>query len=791
MLEVKDCQKVMRKNFNKPLRLTKSEEKEFKKATHCHICERKYKEDDISVRDHCHITGKYRGSAHASCNLTLQISAEKIKIPVITHNMKGYDGHLIMQEIGQVIKYENAKIEIENKKITERKNKDSDNGEEFIPYLGIGVIPCNSEKYMSFSIGKHLVFKDSFQFMSEGLSILADNLPKDKFIYTEMEFGEKASILKKKGVYPYDYMDSFSKFNNTKLPQKEHFYSLLTDEDISDDDYLHAQKVWNTFEIKNMGEYHDLYLKTDVNLLADVFENFRDTCMSNYKLDPCHYFTSPGLAWDAMLKMTKISLELITDIDQQLFVEKGMRGGISCITHRHAKANNKYMENYDPQKESSYIMYLDANNLYGWAMSKPLPYDDFKWSDESNQNKTIKEWLLSINTKNVGIGKIYEVDLEYAKELHDLHNDYPCAAEKLYATDDMLSDYCKEIKNIFKISNGKVHKLIPTLAPKKKYVLHEVNLKLYLKLGLKLTAVYRVIKFKEKPWLKQYIDFNTEKRKYAKNSFEKDFFKLMNNSVFGKTMENLRKRCNVYLETEYDHFMRQTAKPTYVSCKIFSKDLVAVNMKKERLKLDKPSYVGMCILDLSKTLMYDFHYNYIKKKYGKAQLLFTDTDSLCYHITTDDAYEDLYLDGELFDNSDYDKSSKFFFDNNKKVIGKFKDEAKGKPITEFVGLKSKMYSYKVELGSGNIKNKRKAKGVKKNIIKRNIDHSDYLDVLTNNNITMNKMKCIRSEYHQISSYEINKISLSCYDDKRYILSNGITSYAYGHWMVREINDITK
>ena len=181
--------------------------------------------------------------------------------------------------------------------------------------------------------------------------------------------------------------------------------------------------------------------------------------------------------------------------------------------------------------------------------------------------------------------------------------------------------------------------------------------------------MHRVLQFNQKPWLKEYIDFNTEKRKEAKNSFEKDLFKLMNNGVFRKTMENIRKRCNVYLETDPDHSLRQTAKPTYVSCKIFSENLVAVNMKRERLKLDKPSYVDMCILDLSKVKMYDFHYNYIKKKYNeRAKLLFTDTDSLCYHITTDDAYEDFYLDRELFDNSE---SSQFFFDENKKVIGKF------------------------------------------------------------------------------------------------------------------------
>ena len=276
--------------------------------------------------------------------------------------------------------------------------------------------------------------------------------------------------------------------------------------------------------------------------------------------------------------------------------------------------------------------------------------------------------------------------------------------------------------------------------------------------------------------MKPYIDFNAEKRKNANNSFEKDFFKLMNNSVFGKTMENIRKRCNVYLETDPDHFLRQTANPTYLGCKIFHKNLVAVHMQKRRLLLNKPSYVGMCILDLSKTLIYDFHYNFIKAKYDeKAILLFSDTDSLCYIIKTGDVYEDLYKYKGLFDNSDYPKTSKFFFDGNEKVIGKFKDEAGGMIIIDFAGLKPKMYSYQTET-----KNNKTAKGVKKYVVKKEIKHSHYLDCLFNNQIMRHKMNTIRSDHHQISSLQINKVSLSCYDDKRYILDDGISSLAYGH-----------
>ena len=198
---------------------------------------------------------------------------------------------------------------------------------------------------------------------------------------------------------------------------------------------------------------------------------------------------------------------------------------------------------------------------------------------------------------------ILELDLEYPNELHDLHNDYPLGPEKVKVTKNMLSDYCKKIANKYNISNGQVHRLIPTLNDKKEYVLHYQNLQLYLNLGLKITKIHRVLEFNQSPWLKQYIDFNTEKRKNAKNSFEKDFFKLMNNSVFGKTMENQRKRVNVKLVTDEKKLLEVAARPTFVNSKIINENLVAVHKIKEILTLNRPAYVGTCVLDLSKTLM--------------------------------------------------------------------------------------------------------------------------------------------------------------------------------------------
>ena len=322
----------MKKYFNKNLIMTVNEEEIFQLTNSCWICNELFDAGDEHVRDHCHITGKFRGPAHFSCNANFKLSK---KVPVIFHNLRGYDSHLIIKEIS---------------------NFD----------VKVNVIPNGLEKYMAFTINRNLVFIDSMQFMNSSLDSLVKNLIDEDFKHLSKEFsGEFLKLVKGKRVYPYEYMNSFKTFSEDKLPERCVFFSSLKDECINEKDYEGAKNVWNTFKIKTMSDYHDLYLKTDVLLLADVFEKFIKTCLNYYELDPCHYLSSPGLSWDAMLKMTKVELELINNIDIYLFIEKGMRGSISYIAKRHSKTNNKYMEDYDYNKESVFIMYLDANNLYG------------------------------------------------------------------------------------------------------------------------------------------------------------------------------------------------------------------------------------------------------------------------------------------------------------------------------------------------------------------------------------------------------------------------------------------
>ena len=375
--------------------LTKKQWKQYERASRCHICFKPFNSKDPKVRDHCHYTGCYRGPSHSLCNLRYRIPSY---IPVVFHNLSGYNAHLFIKEL--------------------RKHPKD-----------IGVIAKNKEDHITFSVNVmvdryidkngeerdkfiELRFIDSFKFMASSLDSLMNNLVKGgrKLFgfedYSELQY----NLLTRKGVYPYEYMSSWDKFEETQLPPIEAFYSNLNMTNVSKDDYEHVQRVWKEFRIHKLGDYHDLCLRTDVILLANVFEVFRDTCLEQYKLDPAHFYTSPGLAWKACLRKTRVRLELLTDSDMLLMFEHGIRGGITQAVHRYASANNPYIgDQYNPREESSYLQYLDAYNLHGWAMSQSLPAGRFRWV-------SIKPNEIGELAAHTDKGYLLEVDVSYPRE---------------------------------------------------------------------------------------------------------------------------------------------------------------------------------------------------------------------------------------------------------------------------------------------------------------------------------------------------------------------------------------
>jgi hypothetical protein len=735
------------KNKNKETIIMNSEQKiQYDKCQSCWMCENSFTEENHKVRHHNHFTGEYHSPLCNSCNIQVK---PKIRIPVLFHNLN-YDKNVFFKSICKFKKIKSNKVSI---------------------------LPDNSQNFKSFSIG-NLHFIDTIRFMQDSLENLIKNVAPENmtFLKSLANDDNQFSIMRRKGLFPYEWFNDINKFdisidelkpedfdnqlNMSKLKCCNYSWENEYKEDKIYNEWDYFKYVVKTLDIKTFRDYHDFYLNIDVNGLADVFENFRKTSLEYYNLDPCYYVGTPSFAWDAMLLKTKVKLEMLTDSDMYQFFERGIRGGQSVIFNKYAKANNKYMLGYDKKDKSVYIIYIDANNLYGEAMSHKLPYKGFKW----NNDITVED-VMKYDEEKSDVGYVLEVNLKYPKHLHDKHNDYPLAPERLVI--------------------DKSEKLCGTFNDKTDYIVHIKNLKFYLEQGLELVSINRAVEFKQKAWLKEWIDMNTNFRKNAKNDFEKDYFKLMNNSVFGKTMENVRDRIDIKLAFDENYFKKYTTKPNFKENVKYGNDeefFHLIELSKNSVKLDKPIYAGFSILDLSKLHMYKFHYEVMKPIFGdKIELLATDTDSFFYKIETDDVYNIMYQNKQYFDMSVYGVDSPIYDPTNKKVIGKFSDECEGEIITEFVGIRPKCYSYKLE----NNDVVKKLKGISKPVVKNTIQFEDYYNCIMGNDVK-NEYVCVNAiRTDNMTNYSIcqNKKAFSNTDNKRYWI--GTKSLAYGHKDIKQ------
>ena len=738
--------------------------RDFHSKKHCDFCGRQFSQEVRKTADHNHIkkVDNYRGALCNRCNLTYASSQRYI--PIIGHAALSYDVKNLLTTFAKKTKQKHV----------------------------FKVLAKNREKFHCMYLDQFM-FIDSYSFLQASLRVLTDSLKQkgeDYFVHTRKytRTEQQFQLLLQKGIMCYSYIDGNyeRKLKEPRLPRKEYFYDSLQNESLTDLDYSHACKVFEEFGCKNLGDYLLVYLAADVLQLADVFTAFRKRFYKDFGLDATHYISLPQLAFDALLKESQIRLELISDIDMYNWITASIRGGFSGILHREAVANNKYLNTYDENIPDSYIMLFDVCNLYGYTMSsKPMPVDGFRWLSAREIDELD---VMSLDSKS-SQGYMLEVDLEYPDSLHELHKIFPLAPEKRTVSSTEWSPWTKDLALRYKlpIKDG-APKLLLTLENKHNYILHYILLKFYLSQGLILKKVHKVLTFRQKAWMRDFVLKNAIMRKQAVSTFDQNMYKLSVNSLYGKTLQSNKNKIDFRLITEKKKFLKLSSKPTFKSAQIINSGLVGVEMKQPQVELSHVLYTGSTILDLSKLHLYKFHYEYMLPTYGKDDLTacMSDTDSILYHIQRAKGaqcpYEDIEHNLHHFDTSNYPASDPAYSLVNKKRLGRMKEEGNGRltPYTYFCGLQSKVYS----LEQQKCKDTKKGKGIKKSTLK-SFSAEDYENTLLNRTpVKTHKYQAIRSFHNQMFTVEGEKRGLSAFDDKFYILDDGISTLPYGHFRIK-------
>ena len=647
-------------------------------------------------------------SAKDFINCVMQYSSELTVCAF--HNLSGYDSHLIIEYL-------------------------SNNPE--MPYE-LDILPATSEKVIGFTLRKSrkdlVRFIDSASLMPQSLDNLLKNAGKEQKLF-----------------YPYEFMDSWDKYRLTELPPIEAFYSSLRQETITQDEYSQALTLMEKCE--TMREYTMEYIRRDVIGLAEVLTEFRRLTQEIYGVDCCGYWSSPGVSWAAMLKFTNVRIETVAP-SMYMWLEGGVRGGISVISKHRAIAN-----------ENDSIVYFDANNLYGWAMSQKLPLDNYRFVDS---------WVVDPTGAE---GHILEVDLHYPAHIHldPAHQQYPLGVE---AT---------------KCSDGTT-KLCGNFHDKRNYIVHEQALLYYISKGLEVRKIHKVLRFRQEAWLKPYIEKNSTLRAQAKNEFESDLYKLMNNSVFGKTLENPRNRCAMRLfEKDSEKFTKYASQPHFVSAKELGTRYILANSIRTQMVCNKVPAVGVSILDLSKIHMAKWHHDVVLPRLPAAQLCATDTDSFFYHVPGKREDEIFELLQDTLDTSNFPKKHPLYRKDRKKVPGYFKSEVEPPArIMDGVWLRAKMYSYKTKGEKGKDADEDdseecgakgehiRAKGIVRKYVSKHMRHQSFIDCFESRDSmeTLPFSKFV-TKAHKVKTETFTKVGLSCFDDKRIQCDDGVHTMPHG------------
>ncbi|CBK24960.2 uncharacterized protein [Blastocystis hominis] len=827
-----------------PLENSPSIERDFRATTVCPFCHKKL--DNDKVRHHAHVTaGQYICTCCTKCNLQLSFNKKNYRLPVYFHNGSHYDFTFIM-------------------KLIAAHSTSSDSLE---------VIPTTEDKEMQIEYNG-IQFKDSLKLISSPLrSIVAQTLGGnlDLYVHTKQQLrkycesrgkqwnDEYIDLLTRKEPMFYSLIKSYDTLNNTTIPSREQCIDDMKGEMMPQGEYDHMVKLWKIFDIKTWGEYYELYNVLDVTLMADAFEHFRVTTLKAFGVDPMHYITAPQMAYSLFLKSSLMTLarkwaqyimrinanegleekQLVkvflnrmsefyeskgirlmetNEIDDFMRLLKNLRGGITQIVKRHAKVDiggsvaspgNEVapIDNKEQATSSQGIYYLDANNLYGGAMHRMMPYEI---------NRDPNEWVQSLNTFGK-YGFFIECDIEAPVELHDKFNDLPFfPVQKAGMYSDGIKKYAAKNDIVDKVKEVNTPKLICDLVPRRKYLVHYSLLQLGLQQGYHVTHIHRIIRFKQAPFIFEYVNMLSEKRAKSKTTVEKNLYKLLANSTYGKFVETGLKRMKVKFASTWNEREAIIQKHGYdmiAGTTMYSENLIGIKLNTPVRRVEKPFFIGFAILDMSKHIIYDFYYNVLKNTFDTVELLGQDTDSLIVqlHDRANIVHKmcDMY---KSFDFSELDNTSYFygqlvnyyehevdkrkfpslesFLNFNKKLPGPiFKDEHNGHRITEFVGLRPKMYCLIDEKHVVH----NAAKGVPRNVVidgermsVKNIElYKRVLEAEKKEDAVIEgSFKRINNQAFNISTKEQTKTLMTCTDNKRWILDDNVHTLAFGHYKLK-------
>ena len=754
--------------------LTPAQRRHFLTAEKCWICDKPFvdsadgteNDGQDRVLDHSHSSlqehDAYLGPAHRSCNSARQ---HQTQISVYVHNLNSYDGTFLIKALLE--------------------NIDPDEGWD------VSAIPLNSEKFISFTYGKY-VFLDSLNFMRGSLSQLVDNAVAADYPFPLLDglqvgrlrgsVREERRLMLAKGVYPYRVATSARQVRGiTSLPDQASFYSDLAEEHLSDEDYAFAEDFWQRSGCENLLQYTEFYCELDTILLASCVSFYREMIYNEFSLDASQYLTSPHLGYSLLTLQNVQRVDLLTDSTMFEFIEEGIRGGVSHAATRYASVPENCKEDEPPT-----LIMLDAVNLYGYCMMQKLPAHTFEWEPDSELVKYTEEFCLS-QTDEQADGFIASVDLEYPAELEPAHSSFPLAPTRLKVTEDMLSPYTQHCRRLLAEVEGtsprfgEEERLAGTFGGREDYVVHYRALKLYLKLGMKLKRVRRVLKFQQSDWIGRFVKRLTEKRQAAVTKFEQDIWKAIINATFGKTMQNLRKQQVVHFVHSSEDYERVRDQCDWDTFTHFGGDLTAFYVKKKRIYMNRPFFAGMAILDIAKEKMYDLFYNEIQSRFPDAEVCLTDTDSLA--ILSKATSKKRFLDEmeHVMDFSNYPADHPRYSKKLHMVPGMLKDEGKSLQLAELAALKAKCYCLRTE-GQPLVS---KAKGAKKSKVKRDLTMEMYKScIFSVNRLRMSSYR-LQTKSFRMYLLKTRKIAMSSVDLKRYVLPCAIHTLPYHSTYVAE------